>query len=314
MIPARTPWRRLRRRFLLAWTVVVAALLVAGFLNTLHPALDSVSHFRLHLAAVLVLSLVLVSWSGSRAARVCAFLCGVLAISANVPVGQIFARETEDKAHIFRLLQINVRFNNPTPFELLAVIRNTKADVVTLEEVNDQWVEELASLDDLYPHKILCGVRPIDGVAIFSRRSFDATRPPTCIGNTSFAAASINFNGKTVSVAAVHLKWPWPFPQRDQIEALAPEIGRLGANALLAGDFNATPWSAATGRIAKAGELTLVPSVGPTWSPYSLPSLLRFAGLPIDQLLQKGKVVVRSVRKIEAPGSDHSALIVDFTL
>ncbi|MEP6563955.1 MAG: endonuclease/exonuclease/phosphatase family protein [Mesorhizobium sp.] len=294
----------------------MAVLLAGGFLNALHPALDSISHFRLHLAVVLVLSLSVFSWRGARMVGLGALLCGVLAISANFPIGRIFASATvsRDKAHVFRLLQINIRYNNPEPAVLLAMIRSTQADVVTLEEVNDHWVEELAWLDDYYPHKLVCGVRPTDGVAILSRRSFDPARPPTCIANSSFAAASIDFEGKTATVAAIHLKWPWPFPQHDQIEAFTPEIGRFGSNALLAGDFNATPWSAAMGRIANAGRLTLVPSLGPTWSPYSLPSLLRSAGLPIDQLLYKGDIAISSVRKTGAPGSDHSALIVDFTL
>ncbi|MER9354572.1 endonuclease/exonuclease/phosphatase family protein [Mesorhizobium sp. M0514] len=316
MINETGPHWRHRRRLYLAWIVVVAMLFGSGFLNTLHPALDSVSHFRFHLAAILILSMSISVRRRPVIATLCGLLGAAVALCANSAIGFPFARATTapDNASVLRLLQINIRFDNPRRTDIVALIRGAQADIVLLEEVNDQWGGQLTSLDDLYPYKVLCGIRPTDGVAILSRRSFDPARPPTCIADRSFAAASIDLNGKSVSFAAAHLKWPWPFTQSDQIEALTPEIGRLGPSALLAGDFNATPWSAAIGRIAKAGGLSLVPSLGPTWSPYSLPSFLRVIGLPIDQLLRKGDVVVRSVRKIEAPGSDHSALIVDFTL
>lgn len=315
IIPARAPWQRMWRTVLPAGTAAIAALLGAGFLNALHPALDSVSHFRLHLAALLALSSFVLWWRDARVMGFCALFFGMTALAANIPVGHVFAgsKPPSQNSATYRLLQINMLFDNPKRAELLSFIRSTQADVVTLEEVNDQWVRALASLDDLYPNKIICGARPEDGVAIFSRLSFGQARTTDCVAERMFVRASVDFDGKTAVIAATHLRWPWPFPQFDQIDALAEPIRQLDRNAILAGDFNATPWSAAVDRIVKRGGLNLVPSIGPTWLSNHLPASWRFAGLAIDHIMYKGDVVVHSVRKVDAPGSDHLALIVEFT-
>ena len=41
---------------------------------------------------------------------------------------------------------------------------------------------------------------------------------------------------------------------------------------------------------------------------------LRFAGLPIDQVFAKGDVVVISATTLEAVGSDHLPVLVEFSL
>ena len=60
--------------------------------------------------------------------------------------------------------------------------------------------------------------------------------------------------------------------------------------------------------------MTPVGPAGPTWLYRALPELLRFAGLPIDQVFAKGDVVVHSVGTLEAVGSDHLPVLVEFSL
>jgi endonuclease/exonuclease/phosphatase (EEP) superfamily protein YafD len=117
-----------------------------------------------------------------------------------------------------------------------------------------------------------------------------------------------------VEVAALHLGWPWPYEQSWQIDNVAPRLARLGDTALLAGDMNAAPWSAAVSRIAQAGGLTLTPSPGATWLSRRLPDWFRSFGLPIDQVFSKGDVQVNFVRTLEDSGSDHRPVLVEFSI
>ncbi len=88
----------------------------------------------------------------------------------------------------------------------------------------------------------------------------------------------------------------------------------LGDDAIMAGDCNAAPWSAAVRHLAAQGGMTVMPSVGPTWLWRRLPDTLRFAGLPIDQVFSKGGVTVRSMRKLAPAGSDHLPILVEFSV
>ena len=88
----------------------------------------------------------------------------------------------------------------------------------------------------------------------------------------------------------------------------------MAETSILAGDLNAAPWSAASARIADAAGMTPAGPAGPTWLYRRLPEFLRFAGLPIDRVFTRGEVVVHSVNTLEAVGSDHLPVLVEFSL
>jgi endonuclease/exonuclease/phosphatase (EEP) superfamily protein YafD len=174
----------------------------------------------------------------------------------------------------------------------------------------------LARLSAAYPHRMICRAsKPSDAVAILSRRPFESGEPARCYDGGSLAIAAINFGGQEVKVAALHLSWPWPYDQPEQIDDVAPMLGDLTGPATLTGDLNAAGWSAAVSRVAMAGGLTRVSSIGPTWLHRSLPKALRpWIGLPIDHVFAKGNVVVHSAKAEQDAGSDHLPVLVEFSL
>ncbi len=118
-----------------------------------------------------------------------------------------------------------------------------------------------------------------------------------------------------MDVGALHLGWPWPYKQPGQLEALSNPLGSLGDTALLAGDLNAVTWSAAVRRIETASGSVHVAGIGPSWLDRRLPDALRpYAGLPIDQVFAKGDIVILSAKTLEAVGSDHLPVLVEFSL
>ena len=309
----------------LALPVAVSVPLVAGFLGAWHPALDSFSHFRAHLAAVLAfVALPALLLPGIRRVGLAALLLGAAAFCSTLagfalpgisPVRAAFQAKDHGSA-VYRLLQLNLRFDNRTPEKVLSLIGRVSPDVITLNEVSRFWTPKLALLEKAYPYRILCAVDSnVGATAVLSRRPFAEGTQTACHVDGSMSTATIDFGGRPVTVAALHLEWPWPFEQPEQIGRLAPHLATLAPTALVAGDLNAAPWSHAVRRVAAAGGLTRAPDAGQTWLWRRLPVGLRpWIGLTIDHVFSKGALAVHSVTIAEPVGSDHAPLLVEFSL
>lgn len=301
-----------------------ALALAAGFLAEVHPAFDSLAHFRVHLAVALIIAAILLismrsfRWPGIAAAAFGVWaVLSVTGLSVIPGLGQVQASHQPDDGlgPVYKLLQLNLRFDNAEANKVLSLIGRVRPDVITLDEVSDLWREKVALLSSAYPHQIICPVRHVTGgVAILSLRPFAEGSEPKCLAGGALATATVDFGGRSVEVAAIHLQWPWPRGQARQIGKMTPLLGALPETAILAGDLNATSWSAAAARVADASATTPVGPSGPTWLHRWLPDWLRFAGLPIDHVFTKGDVIAHSVGILEPVGSDHLPVLMEFSL
>lgn len=300
--------------------LALALMLAFGLAGNFSPWLDAFAHFRVHFAvAAALLALVLLATRYRLLAAstlVFAFAClstvsGMPAWLGMGPVQAGFQPKTEDQP-VYRLLQMNLRFNNPTPEKVLSLIGGTQPDVITFEEASHMWQDKLKLLAHAYPYRIYCD--GVFGSAILSRRPFAEGVEAGCHTTGTLATATVDLGGRPVDVAAIHMGWPWPRQQTWQIASISEPLAALGETAIMAGDCNAATWSAAVHRLAERGGLTVTPSVGATWLWRRLPDALRFAGLPIDQVFSKGDVVVHSARKLAPAGSDHLPILVEFSL
>lgn len=316
--------RRSRYVQLIAISVpgLISLPLMAGFFGELHPAFDSFAHFRAHLAVLLALSALAPLAVGFWKEAAAAVILGLAALSTtavDLPIpglGAVAADVRPADRAVYRLLQLNLLYNNPAPAKALSVIGRTQPDFITVEEVSEMWAARLQPLAATYPYRLICSSpERIGGVAILSRRPFAAEARPYCLGGGRYAAARVDLGGSVVDIAALHLDWPWPFGQARQVDQVASELSGLSADALLAGDFNAVGWSAAVTRVMEAGGFARVPPIGPTWLHGRLPASLRgYVGLPIDHVLAKGLVRVHSAATAGDAGSDHAPVLVEFSV
>lgn len=303
--------------------VALTVPLVAGYWGELHPAFDALAHFRAHLAVLVVLgALPLLFLKGWRRIGLMAIALGVAALasisvaSGGAPQVRAGANEEADGTPLYRLLQLNLRYDNETPKKVLSLIGRVEPDIVTLEEVSGMWREQLALLEARYPYRIVCPPpSPIGGVAILSRRPFLHPSLAQCHNRGALATATVRLGERTLDVAALHLGWPWPFGQQWQAAAIAPVLSRMSGPAILAGDLNAAPWSVTARRVAAAGDFALVGALGPSWLALPAPDMLRrTVGLPIDNIFIKGHVRPVSTRRLESVGSDHLPVLMEFTV
>ena len=179
------------------------------------------------------------------------------------------------------------------------------------------WAPKIALLYAAYPYRVVCTIgNHAGGVAILSLRPFADGTEGRCIEGGTFADGVVRFRRPAARY-------------RGAAPALAMAARPVGADrqtfpatwpgfrttALLAGDLNATPWSATRRADRRRRRAAAGRPVGVTWLYRLLPEFLRFAGLPIDQVFAKGERS-RAFRAatLEAAGSDHLPVLVEFSL
>jgi endonuclease/exonuclease/phosphatase (EEP) superfamily protein YafD len=232
-------------------TVLLSLPLVGGFFGRLHLAFDSLAHFRVHLAVLLVLAALplLLSrsfrWHGLLAATLgAAAILTVTGTSFLPGLGTVQAsyQPKDSLSPVYRLLQLNLRYDNPEPGKVLSLVGRVRPDVVTLNEVSPMWGEKLALLSGAYPYRTVCTIdNHAGGVAILSLRPFADDTEGKCLEGGTFATATADLGGRPVEVGALHLHWPWPFDQSDQIDDIAPLLAKTAETSILAGDLMRRP-------------------------------------------------------------------------
>ncbi len=304
---------------LLLAAVAVSVPLVLGFLGAAHPAFDSFAHFRIHLAVLMGLLALPLLFTPMRRESAMLLLLAIMGFGTTLGISGDFKTKPEDSQQAgprYSIIQINLRDDNPDPKRVLQMIAREKPDIIAYEEASEEWSQWLDILEASYPYRLDCKQDPrIWGVGILSRRPFTEGGQSVCVGEGLLAIAPINLGGSTVNIAALRLSRPWPHWQAYQLDFIEPELRRLDGPTILAGDFNAVPWSHALRRIEDASKTAHVKGSGGTWLPSFLPvSLAPYLGLPIDQFLASPDIIAPKASARANAGSDHLPVRLDFSV
>lgn len=295
----------LRRAVQLGVLALVVAQL-ASLAQSIHPVFDALSQFRLQFTVLLSVGLfallVMRSW---RTASITALsvVAGFFAIWPAISHATLIAPQ----GRVFTLVQFNTLYKNPTPLAIIEQIRAVKADAVTLQEAaphNTAII--LAKLKAEYPHQLYCSE---DGVAVLSRWHAIAEG---CEPKKGFGWLRLDVDGEEVTVASIHLPWPWPFEQAKGVTDLEPVFRALPQPLILAGDFNSAPWTHTLARVTEMTSTSLAQGLRLTLKLDAV-DLPPWPFLSIDHvLLPKGATA--EVRVGEHAGSDHLPLIARILL
>lgn len=304
---------------LLIVLVALSVPLVLGFFGRVHPSLDSFAHFRAHIAAVMAIGGIILLFTSLRREAAMIVLLGISALSTTVNWSSK-AQSAAEGSVGYRLMQINLQQDNPDPKAVLQAIARNKPDIITYQEGSEQWQPWLKVLEGNYPYHHQCSDLPRKwGVGILSRRPFADFGAPVCTGEGLLATALINLGGTNVLVSSLHQSWPWPYKQPKQFEMLRPTLEAMnnphGIPVIIAGDFNATPWSYNIRQFEMATAAKHISGIGPTWLTVRLPDgFIKWLGLPIDQVLVNETVTVRSINTDVSTGSDHLPVLLEFSV
>ncbi len=296
--------RRMRAAML---TVFWASLLLtlASFGGELHGLGDSLAVFRHWWAVLVSLSSLLLLRGRLRLAGL-GLLAGFLA-GAPVLAGWFGGGGASGGEERYAFYQKNLLYNGTDRRGIIADIRATAPDFVSMQEISDANLEIYEALAEAYPTRLICSSRGAGRLAILSRYPLSGEDPARCLKPGGVAAVRVATPDGPVWALALHLKWPFPRAQAEQVATMLPALRDLDAPVVLGGDFNMVPWSATMRRIEAA---TGSRRAGALFFTFRHPRFPLW--LPIDHLLVPGGRGRLEIRPFL--GSDHRGLLLRFGL
>ncbi|HWT16711.1 MAG TPA: endonuclease/exonuclease/phosphatase family protein, partial [Patescibacteria group bacterium] len=183
----------------------------------------------------------------------------------------------------FRLISANVHLHTASPERLIAWTDAAPADVLVLLEVSPTYARALAEWSD-YPHRVVAPGSDPFGIAVLSRHPFASQailHDPRGIASIDVA---IDTPQGCVALRALH-----PMPPISPGENVRRDLALAAALAaadrpevpsVIAGDFNATPWSSGFAPFTAAGWRRAT-GLAPTWSVRGGGVI----GIPIDHIV-----------------------------
>ena len=294
---ARNRRRRLSSHVYTLATLVVALALFGGMLGAYHPALDTLGAFRLQAMAALAAALVMASITQ----RFMPGLVAAVAFTAGLASVFPWIKGPSVDAPAVTLLQANLlRYNEASP-ELVAAIRESGADLVTVQEVSESNIGVLDALGRYYPHQMYCEGAVGSGLAVLSKSPIGSG--VSCDEDARLTGVEVETSGGPLAVYAFHAYWPWPYGHQEQFARAVKGLGEKDMPMVIGGDFNMTPWSHAVGEFARATNTEVTAGLSPT-----IALAAGLASLRIDHVLcPKGWAC--EAETLNLPGSDHLGLL-----
>lgn len=306
-------FREFPRQAVAVVAMLAGCLVLFSFMAPWNPMADSVAHFRFHLTVVVLLMAVLLAIARDwRAAGLALVVClaGTAGMAPAFPAPGI---AVDGGAPAITVVQLNLSFRNATPEAVAEFIRGEQADIVTLQEVTGKTRRVIDILAADFPFRVVCATGRVGGQAVLSRLPKAPGVAQGCIAGEGMAWMRVMAGGRPLSIASLHLHWPYPFGQGSQIDRLESPLRDLPRPALLAGDFNAAPWSHAVGRIAQATDTAVAGGLRFSfdirindWTPP--------IAVPIDHILLPEALAPLDLRLGPGPGSDHKSIIARLAL
>lgn len=291
--------------------ISIAVPFVLSFFNGVHPLFDSYSHFRIHLLLMLLPTMFILAFFHKLKNRLIYLFLVAVGIFYLYYINLPFSPQTLDKekTNSLKHIQFNLNFRNAHMDDVLKYFKESSADVITLEEVTLAHQQKLNTIKDAYPYQAYCEFYPVVGaVAILSKHPF-VPEKSSCLKSKGLQWSQILVNKKPINIVAIHTLWPYPYGQPAQIQEIKSVFKNFKGSTLIAGDFNAAPWSYSVKQIEEASSTKVVE--GLRWTidlKKQLPLLPNFK-LPIDHVLLSEEFQVQEIFVERSLGSDHLPVV-----
>lgn len=211
----------------------------------------------------------------------------------------------------FKFLSFNVLTGNTKAAELVDAVLADPPDVMLVMET--PGIERyLDRLTETFPYRVGCSQTLTCDISLHSR--FPIADPQIRLlppfGHERMVTGRVEINGQAITIAGVHLSKPY-FDRASWIELgnINRALNLIEGPLVLAGDFNAAPWTAPVARLA--WQQTLM--AGP-WAPATWPVRLGPLGVPIDNVFTRGNVRLLTLEAGDNHGSNHRPLWADVAI
>jgi len=212
-----------------------------------------------------------------------------------------------------KLINLNLQKTNPVPSKAIDFLRSENADIVVLEEITPEWAAQLKTLSIAYPHMLFCDDTSTCDLALLSKKPWQSGTVQKFSETGPYViTAEFNWDNSPFTLVSTHLDPPTPAIGEDhqhfhseESEAFSILLRSIDGPLVVAGDFNATPWSPSFDRVTEGTELKRVNGgLLPTW-----PAQFSLVGIPIDQILTTSEFYGSTMTTGPQVGSDHLPLI-----
>lgn len=223
-------------------------------------------------------------------------------------------RPYSDDPTALRVLSFNVQKSNPKRDEILNFVQSADADIIALIEITDNWITDLAPLQETHPHIAHFPNNHNFGLALYSKYPVINRRRPMPTPGHPLLLAEIDYNGFLLNVVVAHPVPPMNKKGAEYLErylnSAVTEVAKLEGPVLFMGDFNASPWSHLFPSLTRetglqdSGRGRGFQSTWNRWNPLFT--------TPIDHVFHSAEL--HPTRRSIGPslGSDHSPILVDF--
>ncbi|MEM9591130.1 MAG: endonuclease/exonuclease/phosphatase family protein [Pseudomonadota bacterium] len=310
------PMRTLLNATIIGGCLFTAVALVAGVMADAYPALDIVNNGMPFLVAGLVVLLVMSAVLRSRMLIVTT--AGLLVIAGLVLVPKLSGaapQAPEDAERFLRVATFNMWGKGDLHADKVQTFLNeTEADVVVLAEIRWKHEDFLQEMQKTYPHQSgKHGLVVLSKHPIIDEGRLDRPGEPywrSLIVNWT----RLNVDGRAVEVVGVHLARPFhPRQQQADFENLTWFLRSRTGPIIVAGDFNAAPWTQKLHGLTTATGLKRLNTFSPTW-PARWKNLALLPILPIDNILISPGLATIDLTVAGRLESDHLPVIADLAL
>ena len=306
----RSQFEKIGRRLTLTVLIVSLIAILAGGLGARSPELDLLANLRGHFAGLAISALIGLGL-GYRPVLVVA-LGGFLTLAGHALLAQESAwppiggkRISLSAPGAWTVLALNSWHHNEDPEGLAGYLDGSDADVLVLTEFGPNRLELLKSLAGRYPHQRHCADDWTCAVAILSRHPFSASGSLAKSDAAGPARAWVTFGSgpRALTVIGTHITGQLHSPRLHAVEfaELADLAKGFEGERLVAGDFNATPWSSAYQGFVTATGLKPMPRFLPSY-PTGRKGLPQLA---IDHVFASGGLAIEEAWLGPYAGSDH---------
>ncbi len=311
------------RRIFATGIVVMSGCSLFTYLGKFHRLFELTTHFRLQywlgaFVAVIVMSFWR-QWRWVAPAVLVLVLNSIHLYPWVITSGM--AISTSPTGKLLKLAQVNVQYRNTQYDRMVAYLKNADRDIVILQEVNQEWVDRLVPIREIYPYSQIEARPTGSGIAVYSKLPFEKVET-LHLGAADRPGIHIQFKlgDKIVNLITFHPLTPI-LPAKfagstKETAAIAELVAQTAAPKILIGDFNDTMFSHRHSQLLAKTQMRNVRSTAgsviiPTW-----PSWLYFHWLmiPIDHCLVSDDIFTEVARSGGANGSDHLPLEVNLVL
>jgi len=308
-------FRFLSYPFIIAY-VLLLVIIFLSYLGFLTERADALSHFRLHYSVVMLVFIPLfIAFNLKKQVYVAvAILTFNTAAAFNYP-----AKPVEDISgtKAVKLMTLNLLRSAMNEENVLMLVAREKPDIILLQEVHRYKARLLTRLKKIYPWQQHCAFQSSCGVAILSRYPWQQSNSGIK-GREKLAIASARFGQRlaNLTIASVHIRWPFFSHQKSQLNTAYKETASTDRPLIIAGDFNATPWSWTMKSFAYENNLRMAGPMRATWPVFqrSHRCTLCIPQFPIDHIFVSENIRVISKRIGPDVGSDHLPVIIEIAL